>query len=421
MKKTIKTIKVSELLEKWENGKIFLPNFQSGDRWDVKRRIAYCRTIVDGGITPPIYIGQRGELLEGQQRTKSLAMAVSGKLGFTEQEIVELLQKKLDVFYLSDYTEQEIVDFYININNGGVAHNKLEIAKASLKSDDSAGFSELENHPIWSKFGIKANREGIKSILMQSLLLIESEDCAVDFGSASQAKLLADIAKSDHSKSLTQLVDAVDFVDSALLHPQKWMKKGIIPFIICLAVEAMEQKDDPTLFGGFLQKFYGAGFTVMTGKRKNVPISSSEHWSNLAKGSGTSKPAKVKERWDLLIGCYNAEFGGENHKEYRIPSHIVEAKEKELKKAKKEREKAEFEAWKIHQVTQAQAEKARKIEEEKEYAEFLAWKTEKAARKAAMEDMEEMGENFDALEKELEAERDALRESANFGIAGKTW
>jgi hypothetical protein len=401
MKKTIKGIKVSELLKQWESGKIFLPNFQSGDRWDVKRRIAYCRTVINGGITPPIYIGQKGELLEGQQRTKSLQMAVSGKLGFTEQEIVELLQKKLDVFYLSEYSEKEIIDFYIAINNGGVPHNKLEIAKAALKPDDSSGFKELEAHQIWEKLGTKEGREVRKGILMQSLLLIESTDCAVDFGSPSQAKLLADIAKSDHSKSLTQLVDAVDFVDSALLHPQKWMKKGIIPFIICLAVEAMEQKDEPSLFGGFLQKFYGPGFTVMTGKRQNIPISSSEHWSNLAKGSGTSKPKAVKERWDLLIGCYNAEFGGENHKEYRIPQHIIEAKERALKREQKQAEKAAFEAWKIHQVTQAQAEKARKIEEEKEYAEFLAWKAEKEAMKQAMKDMDAENEDITALLAEI--------------------
>lgn len=206
--KSVKMVKVSEHNEKWVNGEIVLPSCQSGDRWKDDRRIAYVKSLLSGIPTPVMFITEDGRLAEGQQRTKAIAMAIEGKLGFSKEQIEALKECKIRIVTLTDYTEKELVEFYISINNGGVAHNKLEIAKASLSQDDSTGFSELENHPLWAKLPVKSEREGIKATLMQSLLLIVSDDCSVDIGTASQEKLLKDVAGNfkNYEKQLTQLV-----------------------------------------------------------------------------------------------------------------------------------------------------------------------------------------------------------------------
>ena len=364
--KSVKMVKVAEHNGKWVSGSIFLPSCQSGDRWKDDRRIAYVKSLVSGVPTPAMYLGEDGSLIEGQQRTKAIAMAIDGKLSFSKEQIDVLKECKIRVITLADYTPQEMVNFYIAINNGGVAHNKLEIAKANLSQDDSLGFTELENHPIWQKLPIKQEREGIKKVLMQSLLLIHSEDCSIDIGTASQETVLLALANNirPYAGSLTKIAQSIDYLDSAICHKQKWMKVGMIPFIISLASEAVfenlsiteAEKETikpilPSKFGGFLQGFFTGKFEVMTGKRKTIPVITSDYWSTLTKGSGTSKPSEVQKRWDFLFSVYAEKI--EKTTEYTTPAYILDAEKIKDKKTNQEKDRAlyaEFTAWKLAQA-----------------------------------------------------------------------
>jgi len=347
--KSVKMVKVGDHNTQWLNGDIYLPHIQSGDRWDNKRRIAYIKSLLSSMPVPPMYIGADGALYEGQQRTKAQAMAIAGELGFSNEQIEALKARQIRVITLCDYTDVEIRDFYIAINNGGVSHNRLEIAKASLSQDDSIGFSQLEQSPLWSKLPVKADREGIKSVIAQALGLIISDTGAVDMGAAQQEKIFHAIANDPKAfyKPLTKLVDAVDYCDKALKHQQKWAKKGMIAFILALAVEAMEQGDSPALYGGFLQQFFLGKLTVMTGKKANIPTVSSEYWSMLTKASGTAKPDAVKIRWDYLFSTYSEKISEVT--EYETPAYILEAAKEADKKVQQEKDRelyAQFQAWK---------------------------------------------------------------------------
>jgi len=354
--KSVKMVKVQDHNTQWETKAISLPHFQTGDRWDDKKRIAFIQSLLAGIPVPNFYLGENGELLEGQQRTKAISKAIKGELGFSNSQLELLKDCKIRVVTLADYSEKEIVDFYIAINNGGVSHNKMEIAKASLSHDDNAGFEELEAHPLWEKLPVSAERQKVKEVLMQSLLLITSDSGAVEIGGSSQEKLLLNLANDlkSHVSSITRMVQAVDYLDEALKHSQKWLKRGMIPFILKLAVEGLEQGDSPVLFGGFLQQFFGKGITVMTGKKANIPTVSSEYWSMMAKGSGTSKPNSVLMRWEFLSSTYAEKIG--EIPEYTEPAYIKEAKEKadKIKQQEKDRQLfQEFKSWKQAQGVEA--------------------------------------------------------------------
>jgi hypothetical protein len=347
--KSVKMVGINSWVNDFEAGINYLPHFQSGDRWDDKRRIAFIKSVLAGLPIPAVYLTEKCEIVDGQQRTKALSKAIAGSLGFSVAQIATLKEFKIRVITLSDYTQTELKNWYISINNGGVSHNKMEIAKASLSEDDSIGFTELENSPLWSKLPVKSDREGIKSVIAQALGLIISDTGAVDMGGAQQERIFAGIANNPKAfyKPLTKLVDAVDYCDKALKHPQKWAKKGMIAFILALAVEANEQADSPALFGGFLQGFFTGKLTVMTGKKHNIPTVSSEYWSLLTKGAGTSKPDAVKIRWDYIFSTYSEKIGEVS--EYETPAYILEATKEADKKAQQEKDRqlyAEFTAWK---------------------------------------------------------------------------
>lgn len=348
--KNVKLVKVGVHIQKWEDEEIFLPAFQSGDRWDDKRRVSYCQSLLAGIPTPPMYLGENGELIEGQQRTKALKKALDHELGFNNFQLENLKNCKIRIITLCDYTEEELSNFYIAINNGGVAHNKLEISKAKLTSDDAEGFALLEAHPIWDKLPVKEGRQRRLAVSLQALSIMMSESGAADIGSAAQNKLLLDIQKNprEYIKPLTLLRDSIDYVDRAILHKQKWMKRGMIPFIFVLASEAFLEQDEPAKFGGFCQQFFLGRFTVKTSQKRNAStLPSNEYWSKLASGSGTSKPAAVKVRWDLLFSSYS-EFIFKTPV-YEEPVWVKEKKEREKKKKEKEQDQKlfdEFLAWK---------------------------------------------------------------------------
>ena len=130
------------------------PPFQRCHVWDLERQIKYVEFILAGGQTAKeIYFnapgwqghGEVGQmvLVDGKQRLQAVTLFLDDELevfgGYTRSEILGRQPSDAEfIFYVNDLeTNAQVLEWYIQINEGLVPHTKEELDKVKLMLEDS--------------------------------------------------------------------------------------------------------------------------------------------------------------------------------------------------------------------------------------------------------------------------------------------
>lgn len=120
------------------------PDFQRGHVWNQKQRIAYVEYILKGGISGrTIYFNHPGwmsdfkgdfVLVDGLQRLTSVMQFLNNKFpvfGYLYKEYTDRMAWNADfVFKINNLkTRKEVLQWYLDLNSGGVIHTKKELDK----------------------------------------------------------------------------------------------------------------------------------------------------------------------------------------------------------------------------------------------------------------------------------------------------
>lgn len=135
------------------------PDFQRGHVWTINQQIAFCEFILSGGKCPPILFNYPDWLksdkeeyfmvcVDGLQRLTALVKMLDNKLKvfghyLKEYEDYELQTRRVDIsLYINELvTKKEILEWYLELNDGGTPHKKSEISKVK----DLLHLEELKN------------------------------------------------------------------------------------------------------------------------------------------------------------------------------------------------------------------------------------------------------------------------------------
>ena len=134
--------------EKEEAGLDMIPDFQRGHVWSRDQQIAFVEFLLRGGKTNPVYFncpswkysvkkGQYNQYVcvDGLQRLTAICAFIDNEIPafesyFKEFEDPRRLNDITIKFNVNDLrTEQEVLQWYIDINSGGTPHSKSEIDK----------------------------------------------------------------------------------------------------------------------------------------------------------------------------------------------------------------------------------------------------------------------------------------------------
>ena len=124
-----------------------IPNFQRGHVWTPQQRISFVEFILKGGITNPIIFNHPGWMstfkgnfvcVDGLQRLTALNLFLDNKLIVfgdhyrSEIEGIESLLKSIMLkVYINDLkTDNEVIEWYLELNSGGTQHSKEDLDKA---------------------------------------------------------------------------------------------------------------------------------------------------------------------------------------------------------------------------------------------------------------------------------------------------
>lgn len=127
------------------------PSFQRDHVWNMQQRIRYVEFILRGGITPPIvfnspvYYGDYEDncdledelvIVDGLQRLTSILMFLDNKLSvFGNNYLIDFDDQKsilrTQIFYFINdlQTKKELLQWYLEMNEGFVQHSESELNK----------------------------------------------------------------------------------------------------------------------------------------------------------------------------------------------------------------------------------------------------------------------------------------------------
>lgn len=120
------------------------PNFQRGHVWSNEQRIRFVEFMLEGGRTSPILLNHtnwrnlktklddRFVVVDGLQRLTSLLMFLDDKISVYDNYVYsEFDNVKFNIqIYINDLkTEKEVLQWYLQLNEGGTPHTKDEIDK----------------------------------------------------------------------------------------------------------------------------------------------------------------------------------------------------------------------------------------------------------------------------------------------------
>lgn len=121
------------------------PDFQRGYKWGNKRRSKFVEFLLKGGETTPIYLNHPGWMndfigdfvvVDGLQRLTSCLFFLLNKLpvfGYYRYEIEDmkvLLDRISIAININNLkTRKEVLQWYLDLNDGGVKHTEKELNK----------------------------------------------------------------------------------------------------------------------------------------------------------------------------------------------------------------------------------------------------------------------------------------------------
>jgi len=140
-----------------EDGLDLNPDFQRAHVWNTDQRVAFVEFILQGGKTNPIYFNHPGwmkgwegnmVIVDGKQRLTAILMFLNneitvfkeldeGGIGYYAREFNHFGADL--IFVINDLpTRKKVLEWYLQINKGNVAHTSDEISKveALLKKED---------------------------------------------------------------------------------------------------------------------------------------------------------------------------------------------------------------------------------------------------------------------------------------------
>ena len=137
---------ISEYIE--EYGLNLDPDFQRAHVWSTDQRIRFVEFVLQGGKTNPIYFNHAGWMsgfdgefvvVDGKQRLTSLLMFLdnefpvlkeldSNKIGFYAKDF-DFIPHDIVIIINDLQTRKQVLEWYLQINKGNVAHTETEIQK----------------------------------------------------------------------------------------------------------------------------------------------------------------------------------------------------------------------------------------------------------------------------------------------------
>lgn len=121
------------------------PDFQRGHVWNTEKRRRYVEFVLKGGSSSlDLYFNHPGwmsdfkgtlELVDGKQRLNAATMFLNNKLKIFDGLLYKDFEDKLPiglgfVVHVNDLkTRAEVLQWYLDLNDGGVVHTKSELDK----------------------------------------------------------------------------------------------------------------------------------------------------------------------------------------------------------------------------------------------------------------------------------------------------
>ena len=127
------------------------PDFQRGHIWTEEQQIAFCEFIVSGGKCPPILFnhptmmeGEGGNmvLVDGLQRITALVKMMNNDLKIFghyineyEDRLITFRRLKILIYINELKTREQVLEWYLQLNDGGTQHSKEEINRVKMLYD----------------------------------------------------------------------------------------------------------------------------------------------------------------------------------------------------------------------------------------------------------------------------------------------
>lgn len=184
------------------------------------------------------------------------------KFSELEEELRKnLLQCKLSVEFLEDYTMQEAEELFYNINSG-VALSAVQKSKAKMGTDMIMYLSDLLRGTFFSRAvhvtEAQSKREEDLLMLIQSVILLDSRFDGIEYKTIAAAfcqKYAAGLRDNYDHEHRNILSDTIGYLDKAFSSENKFLRKNNVPIVVVIARVALEQGIKPEDFRSFMNEF----------------------------------------------------------------------------------------------------------------------------------------------------------------------
>lgn len=172
-----------------------------------------------------------------------------------------ILQFKLTVQFLENYTMQEAEELFFNINSG-VALSAVQKSKAKMGTDMIKYLSELLRGTFFSQAvhvtEAQSKREEDLLMLIQSVILLDNRFDGIEYKSIAAAfcqKYAADLRNNYGDEHRKILSDTIAYLDNAFSSKNKFLRKNNVPIVVVIGRVALEQKLKEEDFKLFINEF----------------------------------------------------------------------------------------------------------------------------------------------------------------------
>lgn len=184
------------------------------------------------------------------------------KFSELEEELKNLiLQFRLSVQFLENYTMQEAEELFYNINSG-VALSAVQKSKAKMGTDMIKYLSDLLRGTFFAQAvhvtEAQSKREEDLLMLIQSVILLDNRFDGIEYKSIAAAfcqKYAADLRDNYGDEHRNILSDTIGYLDKAFSSKNKFLRKNNVPIVVVIARVAYEQGIKPEEFKLFINEF----------------------------------------------------------------------------------------------------------------------------------------------------------------------
>ena len=190
------------------------------------------------------------------------------KFSELEEELRSLiLQFKLSVQFLENYTMQEAEELFYNINSG-VALSAVQKSKAKMGTDMIKYLSDLLRGTFFAQAVHVTEAQSKREedllmlkyayLLIQSVILLDNRFDGIEYKSIAAAfcqKYAADLRDNYGDEHRNILSDTIGYLDKAFSSKNKFLRKNNVPIVVVIARVALEQGIKEEEFKLFINEF----------------------------------------------------------------------------------------------------------------------------------------------------------------------